>query len=605
MAITRAVIGIALLFFCGPAGAASDTRVALVIGNSAYENAPQLPNPVRDAKAIAEALERLGFGVTHHDNLSAGAMRKALAAFETKAAGADWALVFYAGHGMELDGKNWLIPTDATLAKASDVPDEAVALERVLERVRPARSLRIVILDACRINPFLAKMEMGRGATRAVERGLARIEPQRGEVVFFAARDGHVAGDGEGAHSPFTQAMLNNLEKPGLELGLFFREVTSDVQEATAPAAQEPFVYGSLPRQQYYFKAPEGAQLAAAQPEVTKPQGPQIAEFVPLKLSDVLGSGQKPEPGKPLSALVAEITPPKQPEIVPPEEQVEGIDVCLDGLVVSVAIGAKPCVKPGSGQFFKDCPDCPEMVVVPAGSFVMGSPESEAGHRKDESPLHRVRIARPFAAGRFSMTVGEYMACVKAGGCKPPEWDEKGSRYNIKTGSDDHYKKLGEALTGERYPIAGVSWHDAKAYVKWLSGKTGKSYRLLSEAEFEYAARAGTTTRYWWGDAISKTQANYQGSKPVPVDSFDANPWGLYQVHGNVLNWAEDCWNGNYQNAPSDGSAQTTGDCTSRVLRGGSWFNFPQYLRAAFRYSYGPDDRGRIIGLRVGRTLNP
>ncbi len=163
------------------------------------------------------------------------------------------------------------------------------------------------------------------------------------------------------------------------------------------------------------------------------------------------------------------------------------------------------------------------------------------------------------AAGQFSVTVGEYRACVRAGGCRPPEWDEPSSKYNIKTGSDDHYKKLGEALTGDRYPIVGVSWDDAQAYAKWLSGKTGKSYRLLSEAEREYVTRAGTAAPFWWGSSISTEQANYDGNytyaggqkgeyrqRTVPVKSFQPNPWGLYQVHGNVWDWVEDCWNDNY-----------------------------------------------------------
>jgi uncharacterized caspase-like protein len=250
--------------------ALAERRVALVIGNSNYANAARLPNPVKDAGAIADALSRLGFDVTHADNLGVAGMRKALQAFEDKANGADWALVYYAGHGMELDGKNWLVPVDAALARASDVADEAVPLDRVLERVRPASSLRIVILDACRNNPFLTRMIMGRDGTRSLGRGLAPIQPQRGEVVFYAARDGHVALDGDGPHSPFAAAMLKVIEKPGLELGFFFREVTSDVLEATAPEAQEPFVYGSLPRQKYYFKAPESVEASAPAPSLAQ-----------------------------------------------------------------------------------------------------------------------------------------------------------------------------------------------------------------------------------------------------------------------------------------------------------------------------------------------
>lgn len=254
--MARILVFIYLICVLGSSASLADRRVALVIGNSNYAVFGRLPNPAKDARAIADELQRLGFDVTHADNLGIGAMRKALAAFEEKATGADWALVYYAGHGIELDGKNWLVPVDATFAKASDVADEAVPLERVLERVRLAGSLRIVVLDACRSNPFVSRMIMGAGGTRSIGRGLAPIQPQRGEVVFYSARDGHVALDGDGAHSPFAMAILQALQKPGLELGWFFREVTSDVLDATSQS-QEPFVYGTLPRQQYYFKTPE------------------------------------------------------------------------------------------------------------------------------------------------------------------------------------------------------------------------------------------------------------------------------------------------------------------------------------------------------------
>jgi formylglycine-generating enzyme required for sulfatase activity len=279
---------------------------------------------------------------------------------------------------------------------------------------------------------------------------------------------------------------------------------------------------------------------------------------------------------------------------------------------------------PGAGVAFQDrwmergqrmCG--PEMVVVPAGEFMMGSPNSEPERGSNEGPQHNVTIPNPFAVGLFAVTVGEYMAGVTDGGCKLPEWLEEGSNYNVKTGSDDHYKKLGDALTGDRHPIVGVSWNDAAAYAAWLSGKTGKTYRLLSEAEWEYVCRAGTDTPFWWGASISTSQANYNGNstyagspkgeyraKPVPVKSFRPNSWGLYQVHGNVWEWCEDCWNESYEGAPSDGSPWTTGDRASRVLRGGSWDNYPQNLRAAARDRFSTAFRFNSAGFRVARTLN-
>ena len=214
-------------------------RVALVIGNSNYKTVTALQNPKNDAAAVAAELTRLGFEVMVYYDLDAVSMRRSLAEFEDRAMGADWALVYYAGHGMELEGRNWLIPVDARLAKSSDVPDETVTLDRVLDRVRAAKKLRIVILDACRNNPFASRMVMINGQYRAVQRGLAKIEPEHGEVVFYAARDGSVADDGAGEHSPFTAALLKHLSEEGLELGRFFRKVTSTVLKSTG-RRQEP-----------------------------------------------------------------------------------------------------------------------------------------------------------------------------------------------------------------------------------------------------------------------------------------------------------------------------------------------------------------------------
>jgi formylglycine-generating enzyme required for sulfatase activity len=286
--------------------------------------------------------------------------------------------------------------------------------------------------------------------------------------------------------------------------------------------------------------------------------------------------------------------PPKPAPAQPSEE------VCAEGLLVAIAQSAiRPCIKPGSGEGFRDCPECPEMVVVPAGSFTMGSPESEPERTRDEGPQHRVTIPKPFAVGKFAVKFAEWDACAAAGGCGDYRPNDQGWGR------------------GDR-PVINVNWDDAKAYVAWLSKKTGEGYRLLSEAEREYATRAGTTTPFWWGSSITPGLANYNGihdykgggekgeyrAKTVPVKSFRPNPWGLYQVHGNVDDWVEDCWHDNYSGAPSDGPASTTGDCNRRVLRGGSWYVIPQYLRAAYRGFNSPDVRNFVSGFRVARTLD-
>ena len=246
-----------------------------------------------------------------------------------------------------------------------------------------------------------------------------------------------------------------------------------------------------------------------------------------------------------------------------------------------------------AGRTLQDCPGCPEMVVVPAGSFRMGSPESEAGRDDDEGPVHRVTVARPLAVGVVEVTFEEWEACVSEGGC-------------------GGYRPDDEGWGRGRRPVMNVNWRDAKAYVAWLSRKTGEAYRLPSEAEWEYVARAGTTTRYGWGDGIGRNRANcdgcgsrWDGEKTAPVGSFSANAFGLHDVHGNVYEWVEDCWNGSYHGAPSDGSAWTSGECGSRVLRGGSWLNDPWLLRSALRYRYPSGFRSDYAGVRVARTLTP
>ena len=253
-----------------------------------------------------------------------------------------------------------------------------------------------------------------------------------------------------------------------------------------------------------------------------------------------------------------------------------------------------------TGKVFRDCPECPEMVVVPAGSFMMGSPAHEEGRAQDEGPVHRVTIGEPFAVGVYEVTFEEWDACVSGGGC-------------------NRYRPDDEGWGRGRRPVVNVSWEDAKSYVDWLSMKTQQEYRLLSESEWEYVARAGTTTPFHHGATISTEQANYYGDstygsgrkgvvrwKTVPVGSFPANGFALHDVHGNVWEWVEDCWHRRYRGAPADGSAWIHGgDCSLRVLRGGSWFGIPSNLRSAFRGRLVPGDRYVRGGFRVARTLTP
>lgn len=234
----------------------------------------------------------------------------------------------------------------------------------------------------------------------------------------------------------------------------------------------------------------------------------------------------------------------------------------------------------------KDCEHCPELAIIPPGSFTMGT----NSRHKYERPAHTVTIDKAFAIGIFEITFDEWMVCFDAGAC--------GDKI-----PDDH--KWGR---GHR-PVINITWQDAKLYLDWLSQKTKKTYRFPTEAEWEYAARAGTTGEYTWGDEIGSKKANCRNCAPeishqsLPVDSFKPNPWGLYNVHGNVWEWVEDCWTPNYEGAPSDGSARTDGDCRYRVTRSGSWYYFSKNLRSAWRGKYPAEAKSYGIGLRVLREL--
>ena len=239
------------------------------------------------------------------------------------------------------------------------------------------------------------------------------------------------------------------------------------------------------------------------------------------------------------------------------------------------------------------------MVVVPAGNFQMGSPSSEQSRHDDEGPVHRVTIASAFAVGVYEVTFEEWDACVDVGGC-------------------GGYRPDDEGWGRGRRPVINVGWEEAQRFVAWLREGTGEGYRLLSEAEWEYVARAGTTTPFHTGATIATSQANYDGDytygngrkgvdlgKTVPVGSFSPNAFGVYDVHGNVWEWVEDCRNDSYRGAPSDGSAWERGDCSRRVLRGGSWYFGPRYLRSAYRGRNYPGLRyWSLIGFRVARTLD-
>ncbi len=579
---TAARIFIAVWWFATAQTALAEKRVALVIGNSAYSFSDPLPNPENDADDVAAALRRLHFEVTEEKDLTVSKFDRAVDAFEKAAKGADVALFFFSGHGVQIDKRGYLAPVNVKLETESSALRELVAIQEVISRIENAARMSVIVLDACRnsgLQERLRRIAIEKNRDLIPPKGLPPVAVRGSDtLVVYATAPGETASDGEGRNSPFTAALLKNIETPGLEIELMFKQVTADVLAATG--TQQPERLSRL--QRALVLSPAKAQS----PDEVAALKERLA-----RLEAELQKKQQPEvPSQSAGTHTAVAAPQWHPS-----------DGACDGLLVSVASGARPCIKPGSGQGFKDCPECPEMVVAPAGSFMMGSPKDEPERRYNEGPQHKVTIAKPFAVGRFAVTFEEWDACVAGGGC-------------------GGYRPRDEGWGRGNRPVINVNLDDAKAYAAWLSKKTGQHYLLLSEAEFEYVARAGTITPFWWGTPMTPEQANYNaniiyaggGSKgvyragTVPAKSFETNPWGLYQVHGNAWNWVEDCWHDTYEGAPADGSARTTTECKQRVLRGGSWLSDPALLRAASRVLVNlPKGRSNDYGFRVARTLNP
>jgi formylglycine-generating enzyme required for sulfatase activity/uncharacterized caspase-like protein len=674
--MVRIAIALLLLMLLPTGTWAQEKRVALVIGNAAYAHASTLSSPPMDADAMEAAFKRMKFDVVVRlKDLGVKPLADALSAFRREATGADMAVIYYSGHGIEIDGVNYLVPIDAKLDDHLDAPLQAIRLPDVLRQLDGSRRLRVVILDACRDNPFQQRLaQLPDRKSVSVGKGFVAVrEADLGQrtLVAFAAREGTTAEDRRGRLSTYTDALLKHIEKPGLEIGLLFRQVRDEVYRETK-GRQQPQEYGSLGGEALYLSAPPATVPVTPAPAASQirlseaaeawdriKDSPSItllerfaaryrdtfyAEMAQARVEDLkrqqvaIATPQPPPKEAPREdeqkkQQVAVVIPPKAPPPAPsptsatapgtgPEKEalkesslartIRLITACYG--VETLVGNERRCLKPQDS--FKDCADCPEMVVVPAGEFMMGSPKNEEGRSEYEDSQHRVTIAKPFAIGRFAVTQGEFAAFVgetkhstgdKCRTYENGEWDDRTGRS---------FRNPGIAQDN-RHPVVCANWDDAKAFVAWFSKKTSKPYRLLTEAEREYATRAGTTTPFWWGTSASPS-ANYDTNnlfgrsyrgewrnKTVAVDSFEANPWGLYNVHGNVWEWVEDCWHENYQGAPVDGSAWTTGECKARILRGGSWFNDPSLLRSASRSWNSPGHRNVINGFRLARTLSP
>jgi formylglycine-generating enzyme required for sulfatase activity len=554
---------------------AQQLRVALVVGNSGYRNVSPLENPANDAKLLAETLRGLGFrlvGGAPQLDLDKAAFDRAVQEFGRQLAGAEVGLFYYAGHGLQVRGVNYLVPVDANPTKEADVDFQMLDTNLVLRQMEGAGTkLNIVVLDACRNNPFGGRgLAVGRAPDAGTVRlrdtssGLAQMQAPEGTLISFATQPGNVAQDGTGGNSPYTRALAETIRKPGLGLFDAFNQVGLEVKRATG-GAQLPWVSNSPIDGAFYFVPPV---IAAVPPPVAEAQ-PRAAALEQAK--------------PPASATAVAVAEP----------------LTLVAPVGKLSAERERALKPKDG--FKECDTCPDMIAIPAGTFTMGSPANEPQRSADEGPQQQVTIAKPFAVGRTQVTFEEWFACVAEGGCNA-------------------YRPGDYGWGAGKRPVINVSWADAKAYARWLSEKTGATYRLLSESEREYVTRgcasACPSTPFWFGNEISPTRANYDwrysyaGSakaqpprRTVPTDVAQPNPFGLLHVHGNVREWVEDCWNPTLAGLPKDGAPRLTGDCSSHVVRGGSWSDEPKDLRAAKRSWEVVSERRAEIGFRVAREL--
>jgi len=597
--------------------------IALVIGNSAYLEQP-LPGPTQDADAMATALRRQGYTVLLHRNLKREQMLQALHDFERRLQAGGEGLFYFAGHGIQVGQRVLLLPVDAVAAQPARLLADALDLDTVLQRlaVGQAGKARLVLLDACLDNPFQAP-------------ALAPpvLPPQT--LVAYAARPGHAAF-GNAGQGVWTAALLRamaaggeahalladaaaqvaagsgGMQRPWLQSTLSGEAVRmASMPPLAAVDVDAPLLYrrGVLPKdsaEQYeltfwdsikdsnhasdyeaYLQAyPNGrfAGLARARVERLKAGAPRQETTRPEPTRQDAPRQDAPRQDAPRPAP-EKAQAPRPPAKKPADSVPSSAAPAPDAARASAPPLPTPPAARKAGADIQDCPACPVLAAVPAGSFTMGSNSSDPS----EKPTRRLTMDKPFAIGRTEVTVQQWNACVEAGACP----------------------RVVDAQRAPNLPVGDISWDDAQVYVKWLTKVSGKPYRLPTEAEWEYAARGGTASRYWWGEDMKRGAASckecgepWQEAAPAPAGSFTANGYGLHDMSGSLWEWVQDCWHSSYKNAPADARAWEEAFCRQRVIRGGSWRDGASYMPASTRFKYDASVRHSQNGFRVARDLD-
>ena len=586
-------------------------RVSLLIGNQRYTDAVgPLRNPLNDIALVGRALAEVGF-----DN--AGTVKDgsredmlfgvhALASRLRRAGRGAIGFLYYTGNGVSVGGDNVLIPTNTASTSDAELSIRGVKLAEILDILQREApdAVHFVVLDACRSN-----IRGQRGA-----KGFVPVSDQRtGVVIAFATAAGQTAADDGQGSGPYAAALAAEIVKPGRNDQAVFNEVRARVVGATR--TQTPWTHDGLIGERVVFKAtttpaPPTPAVPATGWSTAEREWQQYAKDTrDLALLEAFKRkhAQDPVYVRLAEARIEAVQREAQAAATGERERVAALD--LQRRQEAEKKAAEEATRPG--RVFRDCPDkdaagifiCPEMVVLPKGSCKRGSEDYA-----DEKPVKPVSIGYTLAVAKFEATFAEWDACVKAGDCKHNPATEWGRGPQ---------------------PVHSVSWDDVtKEYLPWLNRRLGLSgagaYRLLTEAEWEYAARGVISAsaphpKYWWGDEASHEHANYgadaccsglaQGRdkwvSTAPVGQFPQNPFGLHDMHGNVLEWVADCYADTYNNAPTDGSKAPETNACRRVVRGGSWNYSPGFLRSAHRGSYTAVDRFGKLGFRVGRTLSP
>lgn len=589
---------------------APNQRLALVITNQAYDAIDYrgLRNPANDGTEMSKVLrDTLGYKVTELSDKDLDGLISGVHDFAARVGKDSTVVVYYSGHGITLEGEreNRIMPVDFPAANSlgssgnprtakSKAKRNSVALAADLLSPISEKNPNglVVFYDACRNNPI-----KGQGVFKtAVQQSSfvpARVD---GTVIFYAARHGEQALDRLNDADPrrlslFTRVLSDMLRRdPTIRIRDMQVDLSAEVSETAQRIGhiQQPAVEGALrytSKRREFCLATKGGQCgfegngATGGADLTRIRDDAVYKVAKLQNTK--------------EAWLAYLTTfPNGRHRTEANQQLSIFEAASKSASVTVPPVSRPSMSAAqAGSTFRDCVECPEMVRIPGGSFRMGDLSGDG--YKNEKPVRTV-ILRGFSAGKYEVTWKEWEACVRGGGC-----DGSGPQSE---GGDEGWGK-------GRRPVINVSWEDAQSYGRWISGKTGKDYRLLSESEWEYMARAGSVTKYPWGNTASHEQANYYGAtgsdqwvNTSPVGSFSANRFGVYDVIGNVWEWTEDCYHESYSGAPVNEAAWTSGECKYRVERGGAWSGDSRLGRSAIRDGYTPSVRVNSVGFRLART---